>query len=191
MKTKIKKDMIVCGKDSAPLGTVEARVESIGEIDRRVSFTRVAFTAGVGLLWKKRVDHRQLFLTIEGPGIAWVDELSVKEQAAARKLAATINAAKAQRDAIDAANKGNEPIAVQAVAPAPVNETDELLKLVQLRDAGVLTESEFTTRKNAVMGISAGDWAPDPTGRHKLRWWNGSAWTSDVNDDGLITDDPV
>lgn len=159
MKTKIKNGMIVCGKDSAPLGTVEARVESIGEIDRRVSLTRVALTAGVGLLWKKKVDHRQLFLTIEGPGVAWVDELSVKEQAAARKLAATINAAKAQKDAIDAANKAGQPVVTQVVsqptaAPAApsVSATDELLKLVQLRDAGALTEEEFAEQKALVMG---------------------------------------
>ena len=161
MKTKIKKDMIVCGKDSAPLGTVTARVESSGEIDRRLSATRVVLTGGLGLFWKKKMDSRQLFLTIEGPGVAWVDELAPKEQAPARKLAATINAAKAQRDAIDEANKAAQPVVAQVVAPAPaapaapsVSATDELLKLVQLRDAGALTEEEFAEQKALVMGTS-------------------------------------
>jgi hypothetical protein len=27
-------------------------------------------------------------------------------------------------------------------------------------------------------------WMSDPSGEHRLRWWNGSAWTEHVNDDG-------
>lgn len=33
-------------------------------------------------------------------------------------------------------------------------------------------------------GAALGSWAEDPTGRHQYRWWDGSAWTSDVLDDG-------
>jgi hypothetical protein len=28
-------------------------------------------------------------------------------------------------------------------------------------------------------------WAPDPSGRHQLRWWTGSAWTDNVTDNGV------
>ena len=28
-------------------------------------------------------------------------------------------------------------------------------------------------------------WAPDPFGRHELRWWDGSQWTDQVSDGGV------
>ncbi len=33
-------------------------------------------------------------------------------------------------------------------------------------------------------------WHPDPTGRHELRLWDGSAWSGDVSDQGVISKDP-
>lgn len=36
-----------------------------------------------------------------------------------------------------------------------------------------------------------GRWAPDPHGRHELRWWDGSAWTAHVSDAGVAAVDPV
>jgi hypothetical protein len=35
------------------------------------------------------------------------------------------------------------------------------------------------------------DWLADPTGRHQLRYWNGTAWTDDVSDEGQASKDPV
>ncbi len=34
-------------------------------------------------------------------------------------------------------------------------------------------------------------WAPDPSGRHELRWWDGTAWTSHVSDGTSTTVDPL
>jgi len=34
-------------------------------------------------------------------------------------------------------------------------------------------------------------WLPDPTGAHELRYWNGSAWTEHVSDQGTTGQDPV
>lgn len=34
-------------------------------------------------------------------------------------------------------------------------------------------------------------WLADPTGRHQLRYWNGSAWTDYVSDAGQQSTDPV
>jgi Protein of unknown function (DUF2510) len=33
-------------------------------------------------------------------------------------------------------------------------------------------------------------WYPDPSGRHQLRYWDGSDWTAHVSDDGVVTQDP-
>jgi hypothetical protein len=38
---------------------------------------------------------------------------------------------------------------------------------------------------------SAGRWAADPTGRHQQRWWDGAAWTAQVNDNGVPSTDPM
>src|SRR5215218_6567895 len=35
------------------------------------------------------------------------------------------------------------------------------------------------------------NWLPDPTGVHELRYWNGSAWTEHVSDQGTTAQDPL
>ena len=37
----------------------------------------------------------------------------------------------------------------------------------------------------------AAGWQPDPGGRHQYRYWDGSAWTDDVSDDGVASTDPM
>lgn len=39
--------------------------------------------------------------------------------------------------------------------------------------------------------VADGSWQPDPTGRHELRWWDGSSWTDFVADDGVTGAEPV
>lgn len=39
--------------------------------------------------------------------------------------------------------------------------------------------------------VPAGRWAPDPTGRHEARWWDGQAWTGRVGDAGRESTDPL
>jgi hypothetical protein len=34
-------------------------------------------------------------------------------------------------------------------------------------------------------------WHPDPSGRHELRRWDGTAWTGDVSDHGVTSTDPI
>jgi hypothetical protein len=34
-------------------------------------------------------------------------------------------------------------------------------------------------------------WAPDPSGRHQHRWWDGARWTDQVSDGGQQSVDPV
>lgn len=35
----------------------------------------------------------------------------------------------------------------------------------------------------------AGAWYPDPSGRHELRWWDGTRWTDTVSDHGQVSAD--
>jgi hypothetical protein len=40
------------------------------------------------------------------------------------------------------------------------------------------------------MSNAAGGWHPDPSGRHQLRYWDGSSWTDHVSDGGVVASDP-
>jgi len=44
---------------------------------------------------------------------------------------------------------------------------------------------------DAPMSTTPANWYPDPTNRHQLRYWNGSAWTDHVSDNGVQGSDPV
>lgn len=40
-------------------------------------------------------------------------------------------------------------------------------------------------------GTHPANWYPDPTGRHELRYWDGSSWTDHVSNRGITGTDPV
>lgn len=41
------------------------------------------------------------------------------------------------------------------------------------------------------MSTTPANWYPDTTGRHQLRYWDGTAWTDHVSDNGVTGVDPV
>jgi uncharacterized protein YxjI len=41
------------------------------------------------------------------------------------------------------------------------------------------------------MSATPANWYPDPTNRHELRYWDGTAWTDHVSDNGVASTDPV
>ncbi len=66
---KLSKDGQLSHKQgSGPLAGAVAAVESIGEINRRITATRVVLTGPLALLLKKKADERQIFITISGDG---------------------------------------------------------------------------------------------------------------------------
>jgi len=42
-----------------------------------------------------------------------------------------------------------------------------------------------------VVGGAPAAWLQDPTGRHELRWWDGTTWSANVSDRGATSTDPV
>lgn len=83
-------------KGEFALAGVQASVESVGELQRRVTVTRMALTGPFAFALKKKRDERDLFLTIEGPDFQWVIEVDPKKGADARQFAAKINTAARQ-----------------------------------------------------------------------------------------------
>jgi hypothetical protein len=43
----------------------------------------------------------------------------------------------------------------------------------------------------ATVPSPAATWQADPTGRHEMRYWDGSAWTGHVSDNGITATDPM
>lgn len=72
-------------------GGAVARVESSGDIQSRVTLTRVLLTGPFALALRKRKDNRVLFLTIEGNGWSVVRELKPGSEGDARRFAAAVN----------------------------------------------------------------------------------------------------
>lgn len=137
------KGRITTSDDDWPVAGAVARVESAGEITSRLSATRIGLLGPLGFFARKRIDKRELYLTVQGPGWSIVKELNADtDGASARSFAGKINAAASA-----------EP--VEAVPPAlpPAQATTEVLReLGQLRNAGVITPDEFTAKKTELLG---------------------------------------
>lgn len=43
----------------------------------------------------------------------------------------------------------------------------------------------------AATAMDAAQWHPDPLGRHEMRYWNGTAWTDNISDEGVAGTDPI
>lgn len=72
-----------------------ARVETAGDVRRRATLSRTVMTGGVGFFFlKKKVDDRELYLTVEGEGESFVMDVNPKKGRDAREFAARVNAAR-------------------------------------------------------------------------------------------------
>jgi hypothetical protein len=84
-----------------PLSGTNASVETAGEINKRSTVTRyVVLGPLAGIAFKKSKDNRELYLTVEGEGFAFVVNLDPEKGLEARKFAAKINAAGMQAKAV-------------------------------------------------------------------------------------------
>ena len=70
-----------------------ATVETSGDIEKRITATRLVTTGVFALALRKKKDNRELFLTVEGEDFAFVVEIDANKQKEARQLAAKINTA--------------------------------------------------------------------------------------------------
>lgn len=114
-----------------------ARVETAGDIQSRVTVTRLLATGVFAFALKKKKDSRELYLTVEGAGGAFVVDVDPRKGRAAREFAAKVNAASA---------RGEAPAAA-AAPPAGPDVVGQLRQLGELRDQGVLTDAEFEAKK--------------------------------------------
>lgn len=75
-----------------PIAGAHAAVETSGDLDRRVTATRLVAAGLLAFAWRKTTDRRALYLTVEGDGYAFVVPLDPDRETVARRIAARINA---------------------------------------------------------------------------------------------------
>lgn len=119
---------------STPTGTVQcasvmASVDAGGQIRGQKSVAAVLAFGILGLAATKKVDERTLYLSLVGPGLSLVLELPPDRVEGARRFAALI------------ASHAPGPTPGASDIPAQIKS------LADLRDAGVLTDEEFSAKK--------------------------------------------
>ena len=120
-------------------GRSRSRSRTAGQLSARITATRLVLTGPLALGLRKKVDTRELYLLIEGHGWAISVPVDPTLGAKAREFAAKINAAGMTSE------PDNTPAAAGAVPPADI--PDQIRKLGELRDAGLLTAEEFDVKK--------------------------------------------
>lgn len=125
-----------------------ARIETEGELTSRVTVTRLAAMGVFALGARKKVDQRELYLSVDGDGFQVVLKLPPTLGTQARRFAA-------------AYNTRSGAMAKTATGASAV--TGELESLARLRANGVLSESEFAAAKAKLLGMPA--LQPEPEDR--------------------------
>lgn len=77
-------------------------------------------------------------------------------------------------------------VAVRHVLPHPSPVLYRLVQRAQLEQPAI----RLVAPHSGAAGVPAG-WHPDPSGRHQLRWWDGSRWTEHASTNGAAVVDPL
>ena len=74
----------------------------------------------------------------------------------------------------------------------PGKDIDKALRFVQaVADAQRSADGSTEAPRPSPAPAPAAAWAPDPSRRHELRWWDGTAWTEHISDAGQQSVDPL
>jgi hypothetical protein len=134
---ELKDGRIESAQGGGPVGGARATVDAAGQLTARITATRLVLTGPLALGLRKKVDNRELYLMVEGVGWAISVAADPAQGANARAFAAKINAA------ASAAGPSDEA----AVVGSTVDIPDQIRKLGELRDTGLLTDEEFERKK--------------------------------------------
>lgn len=75
--------------DTRPVAGVSATVEQTGEVSARSTATRTLLLKQKG--WQKKMDNRELWITVDGPDFQWAVNVPVRASGTARRFVAAIN----------------------------------------------------------------------------------------------------
>jgi hypothetical protein len=126
----------VTGQASGRFTGSTARVETEGQLTSRITVTRLVTLGVFALGARKKVDNRELYISIEGDGFQLVVKIAPTFGAQARQFAAAYNT---RSGAMAATTTGDGTAA-------------ELERLAKLHSDGALTDVEFATAKARLLG---------------------------------------
>lgn len=127
-----------------PLGGARASVDSAGAIDRRITATRLVLTGPLALGLRKKKDHRELYLLVEGSGFAHVEQADPKYRETTLRFVAEFN----KRAAAAVSAEAAPPASTDAHGADP---TAQLGRLSELHRTGALTVEEFNDAKRRIL----------------------------------------
>lgn len=148
-RVKVVDGQVFTPSGNGPLAGAQAVLDSAGDIDRRVTATRLILTGPLAFGLRKKKDSRELFLLIEGDGFAHVEPADPKKREATLKFVAEFN----KLAAAERRTSNPAPTSPDQGENPPADPTEQLQRLAALRDSGALSEEEFAAAKSRVLGL--------------------------------------
>lgn len=143
----VSKTLTVGGADPLPTLNAVAQVETAGELNSRITASRIVLTGVFALAWRKKQDDRELYLTVQTIATTVVARVDPSRSDETRRFAAAINDVGANRAVGDSTRL--------ATAAAP-RTTAERLVVENERVAAMTTEQRAAhQRKMRNIGIAA------------------------------------
>ena len=124
-----------------PLDGITARVESGEELQSRVTATRL-LTMGVFAFAAKKKTGGEKFVTVEGSDFLWSVEVDRKKANDATRFAMAVNSHVKKHAADHPDEKADENPGM-----------DDLMRLVDLKERGMLSDEEFAAAKKQLLGM--------------------------------------
>ena len=146
-------DRVICGETVVPIDlhtSASLFVDGVDQITQRPTLTRmallsplpgIALVPGLALQKKTREDRRRAQFSIQSADWQFSAQISPVLIPDAQRIAERVNAISAQLDA--------QKVSTESAGSSSV--ADELLKLKQLLDSGVISEEEFAQLKHRLI----------------------------------------
>lgn len=87
------RDTITYKGETYPLRGVHIDIDTAGNLTRRPTLTRFLLTGPMAFAWQKKLDSREMYLTVEGPTFGFVVNVHPDIAYGARQFVAKANAA--------------------------------------------------------------------------------------------------
>lgn len=130
--------------EQRPINGVSASLEESGTISSRTTLTRSLVPGMHG--WQKQQDNRKGFVVLDGPDFQWrIEYVPSLTMGGPQKFVTAVNtAARAFAHA--------HPATPSPSTPTEADPLEQLKRLGELRELGVLSDEEFTAKKSEILG---------------------------------------